>query len=198
MQNSLRLTFIKPNLKPKMSRPMSLFSSATFWGAIIVLLGLSIILKAVFHINIPLVRIVFGILLIYWGIKMISGGFGKRWSSNDVIFNEGSARYDDDKNDYNIIFGNGVVDLFKAETPAQKRKIDVNVVFGNGRLILNDSIPAKVKMTAVFGSAEAPDKSSNGFGESTFTTSTFSENAPYILIDATAVFGKLELESRKW
>jgi predicted membrane protein len=181
-----------------MSRTMSFLSSAAFWGVIIVLIGLSIILREVFHINIPFIRIAFGILLIYWGVKMISGGFGRKWSRGDVVFNESKINYDEGQRDYNIVFGNGVIDLFKMAPPTEKKKIDVSVVFGHGSLILNDSIPMKVKMTAVFGSAEAPGKSANGFGESTFTTSAYSENAPYILVDATTVFGKTEIESRKW
>jgi predicted membrane protein len=182
-----------------MNRPMSFLSSAAFWGVIIVLIGLSIILREIFHINIPFVRIVFGILLIYWGIKMISGGFGSRWkSNNDVVFNEGKVHYDGDKKDYSIVFGNGTIDLFKIDAPTSRRKIEVNVVFGHGNLIVNDSIPMKIKMTAVFGSAEAPGKTANGFGESIYTTSAYNENDPYILVDATTVFGKTEIENRKW
>jgi predicted membrane protein len=182
-----------------MSRPMSFISSAAFWGVIIVLIGLSIILREVFHVNIPFVRIIFGILLIYWGVKIISGGFGKHnWDRNNIVFNEAKTTYDSDKRDYNIVFGNGVIDLFRMETPTEKKKIEVTVVFGHGNLILNDSIPMKVKMTAVFGSAEAPGKTANGFGESTFTTTAYNESSPYILVDATTVFGKTEIESRKW
>jgi predicted membrane protein len=177
---------------------MSFLSSAAFWGLIIVLIGLSIILREVFHVNIPFVRIVFGILLIYWGVKIISGGFNRKWDRNNIVFNEADVKYDSGKNDYNIVFGNGVIDLFRIEAPTEKRKIDVSVIFGHGNLILNDSIPMKVKMTAVFGSAEAPGKTANGFGENTYTTSAYSENAPYILVDATTVFGKTEIENRKW
>jgi predicted membrane protein len=178
---------------------MSFLSSAAFWGVIIVLIGLSIILREVFHINIPFVRVIFGVLLIYWGVKIISGGFGKgRWIRNNVMFSEAKMGYDGDQRDYNIVFGNGVIDLFKMDTPTENKKIDVSVVFGHGNLILNDSIPMKVKMTAVFGSAEAPGKTANGFGESTFTTSAYNENSPHIVVDATTVFGKTEIESRKW
>jgi hypothetical protein len=74
----------------------------------------------------------------------------------------------------------------------------VNVVFSQGHLILNDSLPIKVKMNTVFGSSSAPDKSANGFGETTFTTSAYKEGSPYILVDANTVFGKLDIESRKW
>jgi predicted membrane protein len=177
---------------------MSFFTSATFWGVIILLIGLSIILRELFHINIPFLRIVFGVILIYWGIRIISGGFGRSWNRNSAVFSEAKMKYDDRQREYNIIFGNGVVDLFKMEEPAENKKVEMNVVFGNGSLILNDSIPVKVKMQAAFGSVQAPNKSANGFGETVFTTSSFNENAPYTLVDASAVFGKIEIESKKW
>ena len=177
---------------------MSFFSTAAFWGVIIVLIGLSIILREIFHIHIPFVRIIFGVLLIYWGIKVITGGFVRSWGRSSAVFTEAKMKYDGDQREYNIIFGNGMVDLFKMETPSENKKVEVNVVFGNGNLILNDSLPMKVKMNTVFGSSRAPGKSADGFGETSFMTSSYREGLPYILVDANTVFGKLEIESRKW
>lgn len=176
---------------------MSFLSSAAFWGAIIILFGLSIILKEIFHVHIPLVRIIFGLILVYWGVKMIAGGFNRSWNSNSAVFNNVKMEYDGSKKDYNIVFGHGVIDLFKIENQTDQ-KIEVNVVFGHGIIILNDSIPIKVSMNAVFGSAEAPDKSANGFGETSFTTSAYKEGEPSVRIEGNVVFGKLEIQSKRW
>lgn len=48
-----------------------MLSSKLFWGAIVVLAGLVIIANAVFNINIPIFRVFFALLLIYWGVKML-------------------------------------------------------------------------------------------------------------------------------
>jgi predicted membrane protein len=177
---------------------MHFLSTAAFWGALIVLFGLSIILREVFDIHIPFVKIIFGFILIYWGVRMVFGGFGHTISNNSAVFGNAKMTYDSDQKDYSIVFGNGTIDLFKMEMPTEKKKVDVSVVFGNGQLIINDSIPMKVKMSAAMGEFVAPDNKLNAIGNSTFTTSTFNENQPYVLVNASVVFGKLVLESRKW
>ena len=179
------------------SKTMSFISSAVFWGAIIILFGLSIILREVFHIHIPFVKIIFGFILIYWGVKMIAGGFGRTWNHNSAVFSESKMYDDGTQKEYNIIFGSGTIDLFKIENTGN-RKIEINVVFGNGILILNDSIPTKVEMSSVFGSAEAPDKSVNALGKTNYMTSTYKEGEPFVFIDAKVVLGKLEVQSKRW
>jgi hypothetical protein len=179
------------------SKTMSFISSSAFWGGIIILFGFSIVLREVFHIHIPFVRIIFGVILIYWGVKMITGSFGRHWGNNSAVFNERNIRYDGYQRDYNVIFGSSTIDLFKMDNTLNKR-MDVNVVFGNAILILNDSIPTRVEMTSVFGSAEAPDRSINAMGKTTFSTSSYKEGEPCVQIEAKVVFGKLEVQSKRW
>jgi hypothetical protein len=50
-------------------------SSGAFWGVVIVLVGVGLILREVFHIQFPFLRLLFGLLLIYWGVKIIYQGF---------------------------------------------------------------------------------------------------------------------------
>ncbi len=180
------------------SQTMSIVSSAVFWGVIIIFIGLSIILKEVFHINFPFLRVLFGLLLIFWGIKVISGRSWKSKGENNAIFSSANMNYDEQKQDYNIVFGSGNVDLFKSDLPEKNKKIEVNVVFGEANLILNDSIPSKVEMSSVFGSVRADDREAVAFGSSTFTTSAFKESMPYYKIKANAVFGSIKIENKKW
>ncbi|MCC7232894.1 MAG: hypothetical protein IT242_08135 [Bacteroidia bacterium] len=180
------------------NKTMNFISSGAFWGLIIVLIGLTIILREVFHLHIPFLRFIFGALLIYWGVKIIAGGFIRHHPSNSAVFSESDFTYDEQRSDYNIIFGRGSLDLFKTAVPASDKNIEVQVVFGEGRIILNDSIPAKVNMSAVFGSVVAGEKGANGFGNTTFYTSAYREGMPAYILDANAVFGRIEIESRKW
>ena len=179
------------------SKTMSFLSSGVFWGAIIILFGLSIVLKEIFHVQIPFVRILLGLILVWWGVRMIAGGFNRSWSTHSAVFRESKMSYDGSNREYNIVFGSGMIDLFKMENKGNQ-KIEVNVVFGRGTLVLNDSIPAKVAMNAVFGSAQAPDKSANGFGETSYTTSAYREGEPHLFIESNVVFGRLAIESKRW
>ncbi len=180
------------------SQTMSFVSSAAFWGVLIILFGLSIILREVFHINFPFFRVIIGILLIFWGIRVITGSSWKNRTDRSNVFSSYDVPYDNSKKEYNIILGRGNIDLFKAEMPDKTRKIEVNVVFGNANLILNDSIPAQVEMNAVFGSVRSDSEKSGGFGSSVYSTSAFKQNEPYYRIEANAVFGSLTIENKKW
>ena len=180
------------------SRNMNFISSGTFWGVIIILFGLSILLREVFHVHIPFMKIIFGLFLIYLGVRVIAGGRWKDRSSNTAVFAESEMQYDPSHDDYDIVFGSGTIDLFKMETPAQKRKIEVSVVFGNGTVIINDSIPMKIEMNSVFGASILEDKRINALGKTYNTTSAFKEGQPYVLLETNVVFGKLTIQSKKW
>jgi len=177
---------------------MSYMSSAVFWGVLIIIFGLSIILKEVFHINFPFLRVIFGIFLIFWGIKVISGSSWKNRNEDSAIFTSANMNYDKSKKEYNIVFGRGNIDLFKSEKPEKNKKIEVNVVFGNGNLIINDSIPARVEMNSVFGNVRTDKDKTSGFGSASYTTSAYDPNEPHYKIEANAVFGNLVIDNKKW
>jgi predicted membrane protein len=176
---------------------MSFISSGTFWGIIIVLFGLSIILKEVFHVHIPFVKILIGLIMIYWGVRIIAGGAWKQ-NSNTTVFGESAMQYDSRHDDYDIVFGSGTIDLFKMEIPTQNRKVEVSVVFGNGIVIINDSIPIKIEMNSVFGASILEDKRINAFGQTYITTSAYKDGQPYVFLETNVVFGRLEIQSKKW
>ncbi len=179
---------------------MSFLSSAIFWGAIIVLFGVSIIIKEVFHINIPIFKIIFGLLLIYWGIRLISGGFYKNGFSNDrdAIFGNKKFEYAGNISSYDIVFGSGVIDLFKISESELSRTIKVDVVFGNGTILLNDSIPTKVKMETAFGTVQSQGNSVNGFGERVYTNAAYQPDKPHLVIKASSVFGRIDIQAKNW
>lgn len=180
------------------SRNMSFISTGAFWGVVIILFGLSILLREVFHIHIPFVKILFGLLLVYWGVKMIAGGFMRSGAGNATVFGNAEMEYDVSHDDYDIVFGSGTIDLFKMETPTQTRKVEVSVVFGNGVLIINDSIPMKIEMNSVFGASVLEDKRINALGKTYNTTSAYKEGQPYIKLETNVVFGRLVIQSKRW
>lgn len=176
----------------------NVFSSGAFWGVVIVLIGVGLILREVFHINFPFLRLLFGLLLIYWGVKIIYDGFGKPTRRDHEMFSNDSHAYDGSRRDYNIVFGNSTIDFFKMEEPVADSRCEVSAVFGNAIVLINENLPVKVKMDAAFGQVIAPGKSVSGFGENEYTTSSYDPSKPALVIEADAVFGKVEIRSRKW
>ncbi len=178
---------------------MSFIFSGAFIGLLIILFGLSIILKEVFHITFPVFRVLFGLFVIYLGVRIIAGGFSRDGSNeNTQVFNNSRVEYHPNQREYNIIFGNGIVDLSNMANVAGNRNIDVNVIFGNGVLKINENVPAMIELSTAFGQARTHDRTANGFGETIYTTPGLDQNQPYLFIKASAVFGRLTVETGRW
>ncbi len=176
---------------------MGFIFSTAFWGILIVLFGLSIIFREVFHINFPVFRLLFGLMIIYFGARVIAGGFMKQ-GKHSTIFGNANMQYSPGEYDYNIIFGNGNIDLSNYKLESGARKLEVSIVFGNGVVKLPPNIPAKVEVSAAFASAITPDKNMSALGKTTYTTPGFNESEPYLSIEADVVFGKMVIEKAGW
>ena len=81
-----------------------------FWGIFLIGIGILMIIKYQFKLNISMPRIVFGVLLLALGISMLLGGPGLKTQSN-IIFSEGNVQAVKPEKEYNVIFGNLVIDL---------------------------------------------------------------------------------------
>lgn len=162
-----------------------------FWGLLFIALGAAFLIKYVFQLNISVFRVIFGFVLIYFGISSIVGGFTTS-TKNDVIFGKGNIQASKADNEYNMIFSNGEIDLRNVKIQDSNNNIEVHVVFSNGTVRLNPDVAAVVKVTSAFGTASVPGNSVS-FGEYTYKTRGYREGEPYLNIDANVVFGKLDI-----
>lgn len=168
--------------------------SGFFWGIVLILLGLSLIIKVIFNINLPIFRIGFAVLIIYVGIKILVGGRLCCFDNNFPVFNDTSVELKDLKNnEYNVIFGKGVIDLSKASIQDKKIDIKINTVFGEGIVKINPELPIKIFVNSAFAEARMPDGNRISFGNYTYTSKTFKEDAKHLKINASVVFGSLKI-----
>lgn len=182
-------------------RHMGFFSSGVFWGAVVILLGISILLRTIFHIHLPIVRVLFGVFLLYMGIRIIAGGFwrgGWGYNGNSTVFGNANMKYDSDKRDYSIVFGNGTIDLSNIRSVIDDRTVEVNVVFGNGTVRVNDTIPVIVRSTTAFGNTVMPDRNGAAFGEMQYTSPSYVAGQPHLTIETNCVFGKITVQKSQW
>jgi hypothetical protein len=167
-----------------------------FWGILLVIIGLSIIFRFVFDIN--LFRIIIAVFLILLGIKILLGDkgiFDFKSQKDDVIFGQKTIKTSpDNKSEYNAIFGKSEYDFrdieFKDDKPV---RVNVNVVFGSSVLMLSRDTPVKIKASSAFGGAKMPDGSTTAFGTSFYSSGNFSSESNYLYIEANVVFGGLEI-----
>jgi hypothetical protein len=165
-----------------------------FIGVLIILLGLGIIVNVVFHTHIPIFKVLFGLILIFIGLKIIFGSWisfpSCQGKSGNVIFQERTYRgLPGDSKEYNAVFGKVVVDLRGIELKEKVTLIKISAVFGGAEVILSEATPVRIKAEAVFGGVQLPENITGAFGTSTYQSKNFNENQNYLVIEGTSVFG---------
>jgi hypothetical protein len=165
-----------------------------FIGILIVLIGLGIIINVIFHIHIPIVKILFGLVLIYIGLRIIFGGWfsfpicHREWG-NAVFHHRTYRGFSGDSKEYNAVFGKAVVDLRDIELKEKVTRVKINAVFGGAEVILNEKTPVRIKADAVFGGVQLPENIVGALGTSTYQSKNFDENKNYLCIEGSSVFG---------
>lgn len=172
---------------------MGFLTSGVFWGVILILLGLSVVLKALFHIDIPLFRITFALVIIYLGVRVLTGGFGGIRSDHSVVFGENDMRPSEGRQEYSVVFGQGALDLTGLPPLQTTRTIEFTTVFGSGRLILPRGVPVRIKATAAFGNARLPNGNNLAFGSQSYSNN-WVDGRPGLEIETTVVFGELVIQ----
>ncbi|MBN2273457.1 MAG: hypothetical protein JXR41_04740 [Bacteroidales bacterium] len=170
-----------------------------FWGLILIFIGLAIIFRIVFDVN--LFRIVIAVVIILIGVRIL---LGKSWiperskKDRDTFFSERTYRETPaDRTQYNVIFGKSVYDFTGMEEQLMETvRIKIDVVFGAAIIRINPDMPVKVKSEAVFGGSRMPDGNTVAFGSIIYNTDSFKRDAPHFYIESDVVFGGLEVISK--
>jgi len=171
-----------------------------FWGLLLVIIGVSMIIKVVFHIDIPVFRIIIAFFFVFLGIKILTGNshpFSNNRGPNDVIFGESNVSYQnkDVPKEQNIIFGKGTLDLRQLDSTALPAQIEINTVFGSSEIYLNKSIQVRIKVDAVFSGATLPNNNTSAFGSSYYESPGFDNSKPFLYINVNVVFGGVNIRS---
>ena len=167
--------------------------TGTFWGIMLILFGLSAILKT-YDIHFPFARIIFALIFIYIGVAILVGGPFLTKYENTALFNKQHIKVTDHINDeYNIIFGKGTIDLTDIQAKKTWTDVEINTVFGSSKVLIDSSNPIKIKVSSAFAGAQLPDGSTISFGDYTYTKKGTDTEGKLINIEASVVFGNLEI-----
>jgi len=172
---------------------MGFIFSSFFWGAVIILFGLSIILNAIFNIKIPVFSIIIALIFIYIGLKILLGSFGIKPSKNTVVFSTNDLKGSGSDEEYNIIFGKGTIDLTQIELEDKSIRYEVNVIFGDGKIVLDPEKPVIIKVSSVLSGAHLPDGNVAAIGNNTYISHGYVKGEKYISVHADVVFGALNI-----
>lgn len=162
-----------------------------FLGIIFLTVGIILLLNSIFNFNINIFKLTIGILIVMFGIFILFDGFGFQDSKN-IVFKEGIIRVSELRDEYNVIFASGTIDLSKVKIKDEVKKIKVNTIFAEGKVLLNPDIPTFIRASSAFGELELPDRSSVVFGSQKYKIGEIDTNQGYLEVEASAVFGKLK------
>lgn len=182
-----------------MKTKMNIEFGGMFWGVFLILIGLMLIVKYWFNLEIPVFRTMFALLLIYFGVKVLLGITNKKpteqTTEQTTVFSNTKFQSDSGASDedYNVIFGKGEIHLTEFDPEQGTKMKEINTVFGRTVLYINPAIPVKVKVTAAMGAATTPQGDTAVLGTYLYRTPAFDENRPHLYIFASVVFGSLEI-----
>ena len=175
---------------------MDFMFTKMFWGVLIMLLGLYVILNSVFKIQFPLFKVLLACFLIFIGFRMLfsifSGNTNSNRSEGHAIFNDTQQKVATlaDNSKYETVFGSQKIDLQEATFATTRSQISFSCVFGSQVIKLPKNANVRVKASAVFGSVNLPNGGKVSFGDYTYTNAK-NELAPTLDIDADCVFGNI-------
>lgn len=175
-----------PHLLQIKAQTNSMFlNSKIFWGAILILAGLST-LTNVF-------RILLALLLMYWGLTLIIGANPLN-NSSTLFFSFSKMHTIHHGKNFNVLFSKGIIDLTHMEMPSKKKRITINTVCGATEVKLNPAIPTKIKLAAAFARAELPEDKTFAFG--TYNSNGhYSDDEPHLELCVNVVFGSVAIKN---
>jgi hypothetical protein len=172
----------------------SFLFSNVFFGILLILFGASLIIKVIFNIDIPVMKTVLALMLIYAGVSLIVGPriMGKychsSYSDNSSWQRSSfTTQTDDSTTTYNVFMGKQFIDLSAVQT----EKVIVNCTFGSAKIKINPTIPTQITINAGFAGAELPNGDSVGFG--TYTYNTVADKSAELFITINVSAGGIKL-----
>jgi predicted membrane protein len=178
---------------------MELFSGA-FWGILLIVIGILLVIKYVFNIQFPIGRIVFAVILIYAGISLLLGNHGHcrhhNWTGsnteNSTAFSNQQFSYSPAQNKYSCAFGSSILDLSDV-TLTEDKTLELSVAFGEFIVKMNRNANFETHSGTAFGSTKTPDGSMNAFGQRTYYSSNFNKSEPHFILRTNVAFGSLKI-----
>ncbi len=167
-----------------------------FWGALLLLLGVALIIKVVFNVDFPIGKVLIGIFFILLGVKFLLGRtfhWEGKVGPNETIFNERIYENPERGKEYSVVFGKGVYDFTDVDLSKGIFRAKVSTVFGGSVIKIRRDMPVKIDADAVFAGAELPDGNTAVFGSTYYTSDSYNPDSAYLHIKADVVFGGVQI-----
>ncbi len=166
-----------------------------FWGILLLLSGLILLVRGIFNIDIPVIRTLAGVFMILLGVKLLFGNslpWPVKTAENEIFFRSETIHAGEKPpQSLQIAFSAVVLHLDRSEHPAEKEEIRINNLFSGSTIYLPADIPISITVDAVFAGVKMPHTNTPLFGRGRFTSDDFDPELPHLAIDANCVFGSV-------
>jgi hypothetical protein len=166
-------------------------------GVIVLLIGASVAVDALFGVHLPLVPLAIAALLIAWGARMIVHAMarhhpayldGEAWLADRSFAPTGPIDHDAH---YDVAFGRGLVDLTHLTEPADDVTVVVDTVFGSTVVKVDPAMAYDVDARSMFGEVRMPDRSMTAMGKVSYRHTM--DRAPRLHLRVSTVFGACQV-----
>lgn len=170
-------------------------SGTIFWGSILLLIGLVMIVNVIFKMDLPVMRILLAAILIFIGVKLLLGKHVRVFNHESHEYHYSSFNADNkSQQEYNVVFSKGHVDLrnvtFDKDQPLQ---VEIHTVFGTTDLYLNKQTPCRIMANTAFATVNIPNGNNVVVGTSSYQSDSLDTSKPFLDIKMDVVFGSTKV-----
>lgn len=176
--------------------------SGLFWGILLIMVGVAIIIKVFFKIQIPIFRVFFAFFFFYLGISILVDGFGGKQRIDEdgestFMFQEAEITDEELRKEYNVIFGKTVINLTNLDLRESSREVRINTIFGACEIYIQPDLPVIIYSESAFGQVKLPNGNNVSFGNAHYTSPSYRSDVNFLKIKTSTVFGSTEFIIRQ-
>jgi predicted membrane protein len=179
-----------------------------FLGIIFLVIGLLLVLQHIFHIDLPIIKILFGVFLIYLGIKVIFGSFGiqlngisvkKVTTDTELVFSDGSFRLHSSGSQkintkFESAFSKTELDLSQLSDEELSYQFNIDQAFGRIKIKTRAGLPIKANINGAFGKVTIRGQKLGSFGEISYQSENYNNNGPALQLSIGSAFSEVVIE----
>jgi len=170
-------------------------SGAIFWGSILLLIGLTMIVNVIFKVDLPVARIVLAVVLIFIAVKLLFGRHIRVFNHESKQCNEYYYTGDNKKHqEYNAVFSKGHVDLRTVQLESNEpTHVLIHNVFGSTDVLMSKDVPFRITSNTAFASVNIPNGNEVVVGTANYQSDSLDTSKPYLDVKMDVVFGNVKV-----
>ncbi|MBI4978209.1 MAG: hypothetical protein HZC28_12055 [Spirochaetes bacterium] len=180
-----------------------IFPPSLFFGMLLIVGGILVIIKNFTHIRIPIFSVLFALFLIWLGVCLLvkpkDSVFARTITADRVSATLHNERIDMNGKDitnkaYDVSFGQLIVDMKNATVAKGSTAVTMSVSFGNLEVYIDKAKPLKITGSVSFGNLDIFEKQTSGLdGSIVYETPSYKDAKNKIEMRVDCSFGNVRI-----